>query len=127
MPTIEVIPEALGDHKRQDIRKLCTHVFEGGHKCAACALRGEAFCYYHHPTRKPVHGPDYKARETRRARRTARQSFALPRPATHHDLQFALSEVLHRIAANQIDLRRAALLLNALQTVGRLLPPARRA
>jgi hypothetical protein len=34
-----------------DIRVLCTHVFDGGHACASPALRGETFCYYHHPTR----------------------------------------------------------------------------
>ena len=43
--TIEVI---------KDIRTLCTHIFEGGHRCASPALQREAFCYYHHPTRKPI-------------------------------------------------------------------------
>ena len=42
--TIEVI---------KDIRTLCTHIFEGGHRCASPALQREAFCYYHHPPANP--------------------------------------------------------------------------
>ncbi len=56
--TIEVI---------NDIRTLCTHVFEGGHRCASPALQREAFCYYHHPTRKPIQKPN--------CRRSRRQPF----------------------------------------------------
>src|SRR5580700_7445629 len=39
--TIEVI---------KDIRTLCTHIFEGGHRCASPALQHDAFCYYHTQT-----------------------------------------------------------------------------
>ena len=66
--TIEVI---------KDIRTLCTHVFEGGHRCASPALQREAFCYYHHPTRKPIQNPT--------PRRSRRQSFALPLPSGQSD------------------------------------------
>jgi hypothetical protein len=59
--TIEVI---------KDIRTLCTHVFEGGHRCASPALQREAFCYYHHPNRKPIQNP----------RRSRRHGFNLPPP-----------------------------------------------
>ena len=62
--TIEVI---------KDIRTLCTHVFEGGHRCASPALQREAFCYYHHPNRKPAQNPP--------RRRSRRQGFNLPLPS----------------------------------------------
>ena len=106
--TIEVI---------RDIRILCTHEFAGGHRCASPALRGESYCFYHHPTRAAVSNPN-----ERRARRIARQSFRLTLPTTQRELQIALNEVLLRLAANQIDTRRAGLLLFALQIVGQNLP-----
>ena len=95
--TIEVI---------KDIRTLCTHVFEGGHRCASPALQREAFCYYHHPTRKPV--------QKNSRRRSRRQSFDLPLPSGHSNLQHAVYEVIRRLAANQISTRQAGLILNAL-------------
>src|SRR5215469_12249148 len=95
--TIEVI---------KDIRTLCTHIFEGGHRCASPALQREAFCYYHHPTRAPVRNP------TRR--RSRRQSFDLPLPSAKSNSQHAVYEVIRRLAANQISTRQAGLILNAL-------------
>ena len=105
--TIEVI---------KDIRTLCTHVFEGGHRCASPALQREAFCYYHHPTRKPVQNPI--------RRRSRRQSFALPLPSGQADLQHAVYEVIRRLAANQISTRHAGLILNALHNASRNSPPS---
>ena len=103
--TIEVI---------KDIRTLCTHVFEGGHRCASPALQREAFCYYHHPNRKPVH--------KLRPRRNRRQSFALPLPSGQSDLQHAVYEVIRRLAANQITHRRAGMILTALDNTIRNSP-----
>jgi hypothetical protein len=100
--TIEVI---------KDIRTLCTHIFEGGHRCASPALQREAFCYYHHPTRKPAQHP------TRR--RSRRQSFDLPLPSGQSNLQGAVYEVIRRLAANQISSRRAGQILNALDNITR--------
>ena len=100
--TIEII---------KDIRTLCTHIFEGGHRCASPALQREAFCYYHHPTRKPIQNP------TRG--RTRRQSFDLPLPSGQSDLQHAVYEVIRRLAANQISARHAGLVLNALDNITR--------
>jgi len=100
--TIEVI---------KDIRTLCTHIFEGGHRCASPALQREAFCYYHHPTRKP-------AQKTIR-HRSRRQSFDLPLPSGQSDLQHAVYEVIRRLAANQISTRHAGLILNALDSITR--------
>jgi hypothetical protein len=100
--TIEVI---------KDIRTLCAHVFEGGHRCASPALQREAFCYYHHPTRKPVPNPS--------RRRSRRQSFNLQLPSGRSNLQRAVYEVIRRLAANQISTRHAGLVLNALDNITR--------
>ena len=100
--TIEVI---------KDIRTLCTHIFEGGHRCASPALQREVFCYYHHPTRKPIQNP------TRR--RSRRQSFDLALPSAQSNLQHAIYEVIRRLAANQISTRHAGLILNALDNTTR--------
>jgi hypothetical protein len=103
--TIEVI---------KDIRILCTHIFEGGHRCASPALQREAFCYYHHPTRKPAQNP------TRR--RSRRHGFDLPLPSGQSDLQHAVYEVIRRLAANQISNRHAGVILTALDEISRNLP-----
>ena len=100
--TIEVI---------KDIRTLCTHIFEGGHRCASPPLQREAFCYYHHPNRKPLPNPS--------RRRTRRQSFDLQLPSGQSDLQHAVYEVIRRLAANQISTRQAGLVLNALDNITR--------
>ena len=105
--TIEVI---------KDIRTLCTYIFEGGHRCASPALKREAFCYYHHPTRKPIQNPI-----CHRSRR--RQSFDLPLPSGQSDLQHAVYEVIRRLAANQISTHHAGLILATLDKISRNSPP----
>ena len=105
-----------------DIRTLCTHTFapcgsEPARRCGSPALRGHAFCYYHHPNRKPaadIH--------RRRSRRLERKSITLPLPVSRADLHHCLLYVIHLIATNQIDMRRAGLLLNAFQTAAHSLP-----
>jgi hypothetical protein len=99
--TIEVI---------KDIRTLCTHVFEGGHRCASPALQRQAFCYYHHPNRKPAQKP---------SRRRRGHGFNLPLPSGQQNLQHAVYEVIRRLAANQISTRHAGLLLNAFDNIAR--------
>jgi hypothetical protein len=59
----------------QEIRVLCSHTLPDtktrpAHRCGSPALRGESFCFYHHPTRAVVRNP-----HERRARRTARKNF----------------------------------------------------
>jgi hypothetical protein len=105
--TIEVI---------KDIRTLCTHVFEGGHRCASPSLKREAFCYYHHPTRKPVQKPT--------GRRSRRRGFALPLPSSQSDLQYAIYEVIRLLAANQISTRHAGQILTTLDKISRNSPQA---
>jgi hypothetical protein len=119
---IETSSEAETDIEYKDPRILCIHQFDAtptrpSHRCGSPALRGQAFCYYHHPTRSPVRNPN-----ERRARRNARQAFSLPIPTNQQEFRLALSEIMSRLAANQIDTRRAALLLSTLQIVGRNLP-----
>jgi hypothetical protein len=88
-------------------RFYCRHIFTDGHRCGAFCLRGEEFCYYHHTTRLPVHNGN-----ERRSRST---TFILPNPEDYSAIQSAIGEVLQRIASNDIDPRRAGLLLYGLQ------------
>ncbi len=86
--------------------RTCHHRFPDDHRCGSPALRGEAFCYYHHPDRRPVANP---------YARRARRGFQLTAPTDHRSLQKALNEVLVRIAANKLDVHRAGLILYSLQ------------
>ena len=78
-------------NQNQEIRTLCSHVFP-----ATDAV----------PTH-PCGSPALRG-----------QSFPLPPPTTRDELQRSLSQLITLIAADRIDLRRAGLLLAALQTAG---------
>jgi hypothetical protein len=97
-------------------RYQCRHIFTDGHRCGSICLRDEEFCYYHHTTRRPIQNP--------RARRCRQSTFDLPitDPNDRTGLQSAIIEVLRRIAANDIDPRRAGLLLYGLQIASLNLP-----
>jgi hypothetical protein len=92
--------------------KTCHHIFADSHRCGSPAMRGESFCYFHHPDRKPVANP-----YTQRTRR----GFQITIPEDRESLQKALHEVIQRLAANKIDVRRAALIIQTLQTVSQRL------
>ena len=92
----------------------CRHIFTDGHRCASPCLRQEEFCYYHHTTRRPVENP--------RQRRSRRSTFHLPLPEDRSAIQASIGQVLQRIAANDIDPRRAGLLLYGLQIASLNLP-----
>ena len=94
-------------------RYQCRHIFTGGHRCGSPCLRGEDFCYYHHTTRRPVSDP--RTREDRYA-------FNLPMPEDRAAIQLAIGQILLRIAHNQIDSKRAGLLLYGLQIASTNLP-----
>lgn len=96
------------------IKYQCRHIFTDGHRCASPCLRHEHFCYYHHTTRKPIANP-----QQRRSRRT---TFHLPLPEDRSAILQSIGEVLQRIAANNIDPRRAGLLLYGLQIACAALP-----
>jgi hypothetical protein len=93
----------------------CRHIFTDGHRCASPCLRQEEFCYYHHTTRKPIANPKQR-------RRSCRSTFHLPLPEDRSAIQSSIGEVLQRIAANDIDPRRAGLLLYGLQIASLNLP-----
>src|SRR5258707_9313924 len=92
----------------------CRHIFTDGHRCSSPCLRQEEFCYYHHTTRRPVANP--------KQRRSRRSTFHLPLPEDRSAIQQSIGEVLQRIAANDIDPRRAGLLLYGLQIASLNLP-----
>src|ERR1700679_3129145 len=92
----------------------CRHIFTDGRRCASPCLRQEEFCYYHHTTRKPITNP--------RQRRTRRSTFALPLPEDRSAIQSSIGQVLQRIASNEIDPRRAGLLLYGLPIASLNLP-----
>ena len=82
----------------------CHHLHPTGNRCGSPALRGEQFCFYHHPTRRPP-----------RRHQSSRTCFYLPPIGDAEDLQLALSEVIRRVADNTLDTKRASLLLITLQ------------
>jgi hypothetical protein len=92
----------------------CRHIFTDGRRCASPCLRQEEFCYYHHTSRKPIASP-----KQRRSRRT---TFDLPLPEDRSAIQASIGHVLQRIASNEIDPRRAGLLLYGLQIASLNLP-----
>ncbi|HZQ43444.1 MAG TPA: hypothetical protein VFA99_09335 [Acidobacteriaceae bacterium] len=104
-----------------EIRLQCRHIFTDGRRCGSPALRSpgghENFCYFHHNSRRPIQ--DAPARKRRRS------SFALSNPcdlSERSGIQLSLAEVLQKIAANEIDPRRAGLLLYGLQIASLNLP-----
>jgi len=102
------------DQPQQPKRFQCRHIFTDGHRCGSAALRNEDFCYYHHTTRRPAANP--------RARRARRAAFNLPLPEDRSAIQASIGQVLQRIAANDLDPRRAGLLLYGLQIAALNLP-----
>jgi hypothetical protein len=97
-------------------RYQCRHIFTDGHRCGSACLRHEEFCYYHHTTRRPVENP--------RRRRSRQAQFDLPLPEDRSAIQSSIGEVLRRIASNEIDAKRAGLLLYGLQIASINLPRA---
>lgn len=101
-----------------ETRQQCRHIFTDGRRCGSPTIRGphgaDTFCYYHHNARRPIH--DAPARRRRQSR------FALPNPEDRSAIQQALGQILQRIASNDIDPRRAGLLLYGLQIASLNLP-----
>ena len=91
----------------------CRHIFLDGHRCGSRALRHEAFCYYHHTTRKPKAVPAYT---------DTLSSFDFPNLEDRGAIQAAIVLVLQRIAGGCLDAKRAGLLLYGLQLASANLP-----
>ena len=115
--------ETISDIKpdTQPKRFQCRHIHADGRRCGSPALRSEELCYFHHTSRRPAENP--------RARRSRQATFDLhlPDATDRTGLQLAIADVLRRIAANQVDPRRAGLLLYGLQIASLNLPSARAA
>ncbi len=95
----------------------CRHIFTEGRRCGSASLRAEQFCYFHHTTRRPAPRP-------RNTAIALGDDFQIALPEDRHAIQHAIGEILRRVAANQLDSRRAALLLYGLQIASANLPRA---
>jgi hypothetical protein len=93
-------------------RYQCRHIFTDGHRCGSICLRGEPFCYYHHTTRKPAPRKTFGSHA----------SFDLPLPEDRSAIQASIGIILQRIASNDLDPKRAGLLLYGLQIASLNLP-----
>jgi len=93
----------------EETRYQCRHIKIDGVRCGSPSLRNEPFCYYHHNIRRPV-----PIRELER-RQGLQGTFELPNPEDRSAIQHAIGQVLQRIASNDLDPRRAGLLLYGLQ------------
>lgn len=99
------------------MRFQCRHILASGIRCRAICLRHEEFCYFHHHARVPIRNP--AERKSRRA------AFTLPFVEDRASIQVAIAQTLCRIALNQVDPRRAGLLLYGLQIAALNLPRQR--
>jgi hypothetical protein len=79
----------------------CHHRHASGNRCGSPALRGEQFCFFHHPTRNLGVVPPV--------------AFDLPPIADREDAQIALAEIMRRVADTTLDTGRANLLLRCLE------------
>ncbi len=99
-------------------RYQCRHIFTDGHRCGSPSLRQEDFCYYHHNTRRPA--PRCPQDATPRGRRSS--SLTLQNPEDRSAIQHSIGLVLQKLANNELDARRAGLLLYGLQIASLNLP-----
>ena len=84
----------------------CHHHHASGNCCGSPALRGEQFCFFHHPTRgRAPHSPGV----------VPPVAFDLPPIADREDVQIALAEIMRRVADTTLDTGRANLLLRCLE------------
>lgn len=98
------------------LRYLCRHIFADGHRCGSPALRKEQFCYYHHITRRP------KPRAGKFSHLDAQEPFDLPVVEDRDSALLVASQILSRIASNDLDTNRAGRLIAGLRVAVALLP-----
>ena len=106
--------ETIQAAEAEKTRYQCRHIFTDGHRCGSPSLREENFCYFHHSTRRPVQ--DVPKRRRTQCRFTVRM------PEDRTAIQLTLGEVLQKLANNDLDPRRAGLLLYGLQIASLNLP-----
>ena len=85
---------------------LCQHSKQDGNTCASPALAGQTLCYFHSRDRAPQQHTD--------------ATLELPELTDRAAILTALSQLLQSVALNQIDTKRANLLLRGLSLATRL-------
>ncbi len=85
----------------------CHHLKANGVWCGSPALRGHRYCYFHHAWRETR--PKFDARRKPTA-------VELPVLEDANAVQVALQRLMQAVLADQVDSRKAGLLLYALQT-----------
>lgn len=117
------MPDSTLNLTADAVQLQCRHIRPDGRRCGSPSLRTGHFCYHHDLTRRT--GP--RQPQVNTARATKSNTFSLPTPADLSErsgLQLAIGQILHKIANNEIDPRRAGLLLYGLQIASALLPKA---
>ncbi|MGB9073639.1 MAG: hypothetical protein WCC22_13445, partial [Terriglobales bacterium] len=84
----------------------CQHIKVNGIQCGSPALKRRKFCYFHHQWHQRGVTPNA----------TSCFSLDLPLLEDANSIQVALMRVMYLLLTNQIDQKKAALLLYALQT-----------
>jgi hypothetical protein len=86
----------------------CQHIKVNGTQCGSPALRGEEHCYFHRAWRQ---------RRVEMLRRNSEgEAVALPVLEDANSIQMALTQVAQLVMLDEIDPKRAGMLLYALQT-----------
>lgn len=95
----------------------CQHVRPSGKKCEAVAIRGHRFCYFHLQSRRGYSAvtPAEALSNGATAPVLEAATLNLPMLEDRSAIQIVLTQVLRALAANQIDSKRAGLLLYGLQ------------
>jgi hypothetical protein len=95
----------------------CQHVRPSGKKCAAIAIRGHRFCYFHLQSRRGYLTVTPAATVANEAIAPAPEAATITMPVLEDRtaIQLVLSDVLRALGANLLDTKRAGLLLYGLQ------------
>jgi len=87
----------------------CRHIKSDGHRCHGAALRGKAYCFFHMNLRR-MHSPNP----------AESQHFQLPPIEDTASVLIALGQVIRTLDSPYADIRRAGLMLQALQIAAKL-------
>ncbi len=87
----------------------CRHIKSDGHRCHGAALRGKAYCFFHMNLRR-MHSPNP----------AESQHFQLPPIEDTASVLIALGQVFRTLDSPYADIRRAGLMLQALQIAAKL-------
>jgi len=82
--------------------RICTHIKVTGVRCGSPALRGEQFCYFHQRMIRGVRTPPRS------------RLHPIAQIENEEAIQVSLMEVINALARNTIDVKRAELILRAL-------------